>query len=307
MVPRAEELVGESILEQRWISLESDLKNTYDEGDEIRSDQVSAKIVEVSDLKKFYPVRAGFLGKTVDYIRAVNGVSFNIQKGEILGLVGESGCGKSTLGRCLLGLEKADGGSIRIGGLELGKNDALLRRRAQIVFQDPFSSLNPRMKIGSIIKEALMIHRIVPKPQINAELKRILGIVGLPEEAVSKYPHEFSGGQRQRIGIARALAVRPEFIVADEPVSALDVSIQAQILNLLKDLRKTHDLSFLFISHDLNVVQYLCDRILVMHHGEIVDELSPSQVLDPSHKKHDYTLKLLSAIPIRHPRSRHIA
>jgi len=307
MVPRSEELVRENILEQRWITLESDLKKAYAETDEVRKKEATSNIVEVSNLKKFYPIRAGFLGKTVDYIRAVNEVSFSIPKGEILGLVGESGCGKSTLGRCLLGLEKSDSGSIRVGGHELAQNESLVRRMAQIVFQDPFSSLNPRMRIGSVIKEALKIHHIVPKLQMNAEVKRLLEIVGLPEEASSKYPHEFSGGQRQRVGIARALAVRPEFIVADEPVSALDVSIQAQILNLLKDLRKTHDLSFLFISHDLNVVQYLCDRILVMHRGKIVDELSPSQALDPSHKKHDYTLKLMSAIPIRHPRSRRIA
>lgn len=264
--------------------------------------------VEIKNLTVSYPIMGGFLGRKVGEVRAVNDVSFEIQRGEILGLVGESGCGKSTLGKALVRLVQAAQGQIIFEGSDLRTLDAeqlrLTRKRIQMIFQDPYSSLNPRMKIGSILAEPLQIHRLAPKNSQRDRVMEILKTVGLRPESYDKYPHEFSGGQRQRIGIARALSVQPEFIVADEPVSALDVSIQAQILNLLKDLRSKFQLTYLFISHDLNVVRYLCDRVVVMYLGRVMEILTREQLADSNFKKHPYTEALLLAAPSKHPNQR---
>ncbi|HSA06434.1 MAG TPA: ABC transporter ATP-binding protein [Candidatus Gastranaerophilales bacterium] len=259
--------------------------------------------IKVKNLVKEFPIKKGFLNKQTGAVHAVNNISFDIRKGETLGLVGESGCGKSTAGRCILGLLPATSGSVKIEDLEITKNDSTnwknLRKRMQIVFQNPYSSLDPRMTVEKILKEPLIIHKnIAPKDQ-NAFIAKILDLVGLDESILGRYPHEFSGGQRQRIGIARALVPEPEFIVADEPVSALDISIQAQILNLLQKLKKDFQLTYLFISHDLSVIRYVCDRIAVMYLGEIV-EIAPVEelFLNP---KHPYTQALLSSVPFPDP------
>lgn len=258
------------------------------------------KLIEIKNLHKNFPIRAGFFNKQVGAVYAVNDVTLDIFKGETLGLVGESGCGKSTLGRCIINLIDSTSGSILYNGEEIanakGKTLKNLRKKMQIIFQNPFSSLNPRMTIGEIIKEPLKISRYGSNVEINNRIDELVETVGLTKEYLNRYPHEFSGGQRQRIGIARALAMKPEFIIADEPVSALDVSIQAQIINLLQKLKKDLGLTYLFISHDLSVIKYISDRVAVMYLGEIV-EVSRTRELFKE-PKHPYTQALLSAIPL---------
>lgn len=262
-------------------------------------------LIEVRDFTVSYPVTGGIFGRKIGEVKAVNRVSFDIRRGEILGLVGESGCGKSTLGKALLRLIPSQGGDVLYEGKNLASmsptNVRPMRKHMQMIFQDPFSSLNPRMKIGQILEEPLVIHRLCPASERKKKVYELLNTVGLRPESYSKYPHEFSGGQRQRIGIARALAVHPNFIVADEPVSALDVSIQSQILNLLRQLQSQFHLTYLFISHDLNVVRYLCDRIVVMYLGKIMEVLTREQLSDPKYQKHPYTEALIAAAPRKHP------
>ncbi|MGQ9735280.1 MAG: ABC transporter ATP-binding protein [Thermaceae bacterium] len=261
-------------------------------------------LVEVKDLKKHFPIRGGVLSRVVASVKAVDGVSFSIARGEVLGLVGESGSGKTTVGRTILRLIEPTLGQIVFDGEEITHlpKDKLrvYRRRMQIIFQDPFSSLNPRMTVGDIIAEPLLIHNLAKTPRERAErVAELLKLVGLSPDHTRRYPHEFSGGQRQRIGIARALAVAPEFIVADEPVSALDVSIQAQVVNLLQDLKDELGLTLLFIAHDLAVVEYISDRVAVMYLGRIM-EIAPSRELYKN-PKHPYTEALLSAVPLPDP------
>jgi len=260
-------------------------------------------LVEVKDLKKFFPLRSHFFSRSKNYVQAVVGVSLDIRRGETLGLVGESGCGKSTLGRLILRLEEPTEGKILFEGEDILQYDAekmrLLRREMQIIFQDPYSSLNPRKTIGSIIGEPLIIHNIGTKKDRQERVRKLMEVVGLRPEHINRYPHEFSGGQRQRIGIARALALNPKLIIADEPVSALDVSIQAQVLNLLEDLQNEFHLTYLFIAHDLSVVEHISDRVAVMHLGRIA-ELARSEDLYRQ-PKHPYTQALLSANPIPDP------
>ncbi len=265
-------------------------------------------LVRVENLAKFFPVRRGFFGK-LEFLRAVDGVSFHVMRGETLGLVGESGCGKSTLGRTLLRLMEPTYGRVVYDGQDIVPMapDELrsLRRRMQIIFQDPYSSLNPKMTVRDIVGEALRIHKLVRgAAEEEKEVTGLLDKVGLRHDALNRYPHEFSGGQRQRIGIARALAVRPEFVVCDEPISALDVSIQAQILNLLEDLQKELGLAFLFISHDLKVVEYVSHRVAVMYLGKIVETARASDLFERRH--HPYTRALLSAIPVPDPARRRL-
>jgi oligopeptide transport system ATP-binding protein len=262
-------------------------------------------LLTVTDLEKHFPVKKGVLiERTVDHVRAVDGVSFEIREGETLGLVGESGSGKSTTGYCILQLLRPSGGSIRFQGEELtglkGEELRRLRRDMQIVFQDQYASLNPRMTVGDIVGEPLAVHKIGNRKSRDAAVRTLLDVVGFNPDFVNRYPHEFSGGQRQRIGIARALALNPKLVVCDEPVSALDVSIQAQILNLLKDLQQDFGLSYLFISHDLAVVRTMSDRIAVMNTGKIV-EIGPAEeiYLNP---KDEYTKALFSAVPVPDPR-----
>jgi ABC-type glutathione transport system ATPase component len=259
-------------------------------------------LVEIRDLVKIYTSDEGVFGKTRRETRAVNSVSLDIHAGETLGLVGESGCGKSTLGRIILRLIEADSGSVHFDGTDVLNSRAMplrrLRRDMQIIFQDPFASLNPRMTVEQIIGEPLLIHAQSGRPgrgAIRRQALEMLDAVGLEREALERYPHEFSGGQRQRIGIARALILRPRFIVCDEPVSALDVSVGAQIVNLLRNLQRDFGLTYLFISHSMPVVRYLSDRIAVMRRGEIV-ELGPSEEITTA-PKHEYTRTLLAATP----------
>ncbi len=254
-------------------------------------------LVEIKDLKKYFPVpHKGF-------VRAVDGVSFTINRGETLGLVGESGCGKTTVGRCVLRLIEPTSGQIRFDGrdlLELGRGEMRgLRRRMQIIFQDPYSSLNPRMKVGAIVGEPLEIHKVGDRRERKERVAELLRVVGLDPDYANRYPHQFSGGQRQRIGIARALALNPDFIVADEPVSALDVSVQAQVVNLMQDLQERFGLTYLFISHGLAVVKHISTRVGVMYLGKLV-ELAPAQEIY-SNPLHPYTQALLEAIPIPDP------
>ncbi len=261
-------------------------------------------LVELEDLRVWFPIRSGLvLDRHVGDVRAVDGVTLTIQRGETLGLVGESGCGKSTVGRAILRLYEPTGGRIVFDGRDitrLGEAELRpLRRRMQMVFQDPFASLNPRHSVGRIVGEPMRVHGLDRGTDVAKRVRELLTIVGLPPDAASRYPHEFSGGQRQRIGVARALAVNPDFIVADEPVSALDVSIQAQIINLLEELQQDFQLTYLFIAHDLAVVRHISDRIAVMYLGQVV-EISPAADLytDPLHP---YTISLLSAVPIPDP------
>jgi peptide/nickel transport system ATP-binding protein len=261
-------------------------------------------LVEIENLKVYFPIKSGLvLDRHVGDVRAVDDVSFQISRGETLGLVGESGCGKSTVGRAIIRLYEPTAGTIRFDGQDitnLGEGEMRpLRRRMQMVFQDPFASLNPRHSIGRMVGEPLRVHRLASGKTANRRVRELLEIVGLPADAATRYAHEFSGGQRQRIGIARALAVNPDFIVADEPVSALDVSIQAQIINLLENLQSEFDLTYLFIAHDLAVVRHISDRIAVMYLGSIV-EVSPADALYDS-PLHPYTISLLSAVPIPDP------
>ncbi len=252
-------------------------------------------IVQAKDLRKYFQIERGFLRKRMGFIKAVDGVSLEIRKGEVLGLVGESGCGKTTVAKLLLNLIKPDEGKVRIGGVDVSEKYGArdLKKKAQIIFQDPYGSLNPRMKVKDIILEGVDIFKLYSRDAKEKRLKELLNVVGLPYYAKDKYPHQFSGGERQRIGVARALSVEPEFIVCDEPVSSLDISIRAQILNLLKDLQENFSLSYLFISHDLNVVRYISDRIAVMYKGKIVEEAESSKLYDEPY--HPYTRYLLSA------------
>jgi oligopeptide/dipeptide ABC transporter ATP-binding protein len=260
-------------------------------------------LLEVRDLKKYFPIRSGFFGRHTGDVRAVDGVSFWLKKGETLGLVGESGSGKTTTGRAVLRLEDATAGSALFDGhviFTMGRVDLQhLRRRAQFVFQDPYGSLNPRMTVGDTLREVLKVHKLAKGKQAETRVRDLLQMVGLSPLHADRYPHEFSGGQRQRIGIARALAVEPDLIVCDEPVSALDVSVQAQVLNLLQDLQTKLGLTYLFIAHDLGVVEHVSDRIAVMYLGRIV-ELGDAQAVTRT-PRHPYTRALLSAVPVPVP------
>ena len=266
-------------------------------------DHGGAPILEVRDLRKYFPIKKGLLSRTVGHVKAIDGISFDVRAGEILGLVGESGCGKTTAGRCILQLIPPTSGSVRFEGQELvglpRRQMRPLRRRMQIVFQDPYSSLNPRLTVGSILKEALTTHRLAAGRAADDRVAELLTRVGLSPSHSVRYPHEFSGGQRQRIGIARALAVDPRLIVADEPVSALDVSIQAQIVNLLRDLQRQLQLTYIFVAHDLSVVKHISDRVAVMYLGVIAELASSAELY--ANPRHPYTVSLLSAIPIPDP------
>lgn len=270
-------------------------------------EQVRENLLEVHDLKKHFPIQKGFLRRITGYVRAVDGVDFSIRKGETLGLVGESGCGKTTTGRLILRAIEPTAGKVLFRQEEEIVDIASLprkemkafRREMQIIFQDPFSSLNPRMTVMDIVAEPLVIHGIARGSELKAQVRELLEAVGLRAQHMNRYPYAFSGGQRQRIGIARALALRPKLIVADEPVSALDVSIQAQVINLLKDLQKEFDLTYLFIAHDLSVVEHISDRVAVMYLGNIV-ELAPAEALY-ANPRHPYTEALLSSVPRSDP------
>lgn len=260
-------------------------------------------ILEVKNLKKYFPLNRNFFGKPQTYLRAVDNVSFGVKKGQTIGVVGESGCGKTTLGRTILKLYDSDGGKIWFNGKDLTEikrnkmND--LRVDIQLVFQDPYSSLPPRMTVGSIISEAVKVHNIVPKEEVQSYTLKIMEQCGLQPSYYDRYPHEFSGGQRQRICIARALAVKPKLVICDEPVSALDVSIQAQVINLLKKLQNEMDLTYVFISHDLSVVKYITDQILVMYLGNMMEYGDTDEIFD--NPLHPYTKALFSAVPVPNP------
>lgn len=260
-------------------------------------------ILEVKNLKKYFPLNRNFFGMPQTYLRAVDNVSFGVKKGQTIGVVGESGCGKTTLGRTILKLYDSDGGKIWFDGKDLTEikrnkmND--LRVDIQLVFQDPYSSLPPRMTVGSIISEAVKVHNIVPKEKVQSYTLKIMEQCGLQPSYYDRYPHEFSGGQRQRICIARALAVKPKLVICDEPVSALDVSIQAQVINLLKKLQNEMDLTYVFISHDLSVVKYITDQILVMYLGNMMEYGDTDEIFD--NPLHPYTKALFSAVPVPNP------
>ena len=260
-------------------------------------------LLDVRDLKKYFPVRGGFFQRVVAQVRAVDGVSFSLNKGRTYGLVGESGCGKSTLGRAILRLHEPTGGQVLLNGndiLALRRSElSEQRRRMQIIFQDPFASLSPRRTVAQIIREPLDVHHIGTPAERERRVIELLADVGMGTEVRDRYPHEFSGGQRQRIGIARALALNPDFIVADEPVSALDVSVQSQVLNLIAELKIKRGIAFLFISHDLAVIQHVSDEIGVMYLGRIVEQASAQDLYDDP--QHPYTQALMSAIPVPDP------
>lgn len=260
-------------------------------------------ILEVKDIKKHYPIEAGIIKSKTSYLKAVDGISFAIKKGETMGLIGESGCGKSTVAKLLTRLEEPTSGSIKFKGSDiLGFNRAKMkqfRKNVQMVFQDPYSSLDPKKTVGSIIREPLVIHGVGTKAEQEKRMRELLNLVGLDYYHANRYPHEFSGGQRQRINIARAIALNPEIVICDEPVSALDVSIQAQVINLLKKLQKELGLTYMFISHDLSVVKYLSDRLAIMYLGEIM-EMGDSKTIYKN-PMHPYTKALFSAIPTESP------
>ena len=260
-------------------------------------------LLEVNHLKTYFPVKKGVFGKTVAHVHAVDDVTFSLKEGESLGLVGESGCGKSTLGRTIIQLEKPTSGDVIFEGKRINDLDfeslKKVRSKIQMIFQDPFSCLDPRMSIEKIITEPLRLHNQGDKASRRSTAVSLLGKVGLPESSLNRYPHEFSGGQRQRIGIARALALRPKLIIADEPVAALDVSVQAQVLNLLNDIKKEFGLTVIFISHDLGVIKYFCDKIAVMYLGKVVEIAGSDEIYQ--HQVHPYTRALFSAIPVPDP------
>jgi len=262
-------------------------------------------LLELRGLRMHFPVTEGMIARRhVGDVKAVDGVDLTISRGETLGLVGESGCGKTTMGRCILRLEKPTAGEILYDGIDIAKLDrrelVALRRRIQVIFQDPYSSLNPRQKVGSIIGEPMMVHGVEPDVgRRNDRVRELLSLCGLNPNFADRYPHEMSGGQRQRVGIARALALNPEFIVCDEAVSALDVSIQAQIINLLEDLRDKFNLTYLFIAHDLSVVRHLCQRVAVMYLGRVVELAECDELFD--NPLHPYTKALLAAVPVPDP------
>ena len=263
-------------------------------------------LITVDGLKTYYPIKKGILSRTVGHVKAVDGVSFSIFEGETLGLVGESGCGKSTIGRSIVRLENPTEGKIIFQGDDItglsNKQMSDYRSNLQIIFQDPFSSLNPRKRIKDIIAEPLKVHQIVQPKDIQKRVDELFDMVGLPKHYKNRYPHEFSGGQRQRIGIARALSLNPKLIVCDEPVSALDVSIQAQVLNLLSDLQKELNLTYLFIAHGLGAVKYISDRIAVMYLGKVVEVAKTEDIF--KNPKHPYSLALLNAYPVPNPNLR---
>lgn len=265
--------------------------------------QAAVPIVEVRNVKKYFPMKGGIFNRKQNVVKAVDGISFSIKRGETFGIVGESGSGKSTLGQTILRLTEPTAGNVYYEGEDIShlsqQDMRTYRRHMQMVFQDPFSSLNPRMRVGELIEEPMVVHQYANAADRRNRVRLLLGTVGLPAEAADKFPHEFSGGQRQRIGIARSLSIQPKFIIADEPVSALDVSIQSQILNLISDLQDEFDLTYLFIAHDLSVVKHISDRIGVMYLGKMM-ELSPKRKLFDN-PLHPYTRSLLSAIPIPNP------
>ncbi len=267
---------------------------------------VAKELLRVENLKKYYPIQGGFLGRTVNYVKAVDDISFTVNEGETVSLVGESGCGKSTAGKAILHLEKPTAGEVIFEDVNLTSlnNDGLrkIRKDMQIVFQDPFASLNPRQTVAQVLEEAMYIQNIVPPEGKRERVLDLLGKVGLAPYQADRYPHEFSGGQRQRVGIARALSLNPKLIICDEAVSALDVSIRAQILNLLKSLQREFHLTYLFISHDLSVVRHISDRIIVMYLGRIMEIADKNSLFD--NPRHPYTKALLSAIPVLRPGSK---
>ena len=268
-------------------------------------DPSAENLLEVQGLKKHFPISEGFcFNKNVSLVKAVDGINFSIKRGATLGLVGESGCGKTTTGRCILQLEKATEGKIVFEGQDLTQLDSSelspLRQKIQVIFQDPYSSLNPRLKIGDTISEPMKVHNIQPDQKLrNKRVAELLNICGLPSVMADRYPHEMSGGQRQRVGIARALSLNPEFIICDEAVSALDVAIQAQVINLLEDLREEFNLTYLFIAHDLSVVRHLCQKVAVMYLGKIVEMADCDELYD--NPQHPYTKALLNAVPVPDP------
>ncbi len=269
------------------------------------SGPTSEVVLSATDVTKYFPITQGIVFKrTIGHVKAVDGISLDLHRGETLGLVGESGCGKSTLSRVLMGLQKATSGSVKINGEELvGMKERRLRevrRNVQIIFQDPYASLDPRMTVGDIIGEPFEIHRdVVPKGQVKTSVQELLELVGLNPEHYNRYPHQFSGGQRQRIGIARALALKPEVIICDEPVSALDVSVQAQVINLLERLQDELGLSYIFVAHDLSVVRHIADRVAVMYLGKVVEIGDDKSLYE--RPTHPYTQALLSAVPVPDP------
>ncbi len=269
---------------------------------------MTSPILQVEDLKKYYPIRGGVIARKVADVKAVNGVSFDLYPGETLGLVGESGCGKSTLGRTLMRLEEPTGGRVLFEGKDLahakGKELFDLRAEIQMIFQDPYSSLNPRLPVRDIVIEPLEVHKMGTASERLDKVVALCRRVGLKEEVIGRYPHEFSGGQRQRVGIARALALEPKVIVADEPVSALDVSVQAQVINLMVELQKELGLTYIFISHDLSVVEYISDSIAIMYLGRIVETGKKETIF--SNPTHPYTRALISSVPNPDPRKRRV-